>query len=81
MQSRYHKPDKILRRSAVTNKTPRQTQNFHPKTFNTDITFTDHEIKGPKYNLHPKKKNWIENPALEAETAISHLPLAPQTET
>jgi hypothetical protein len=30
--------------------------------------------KGPKYNLHAKKKNWIQNLTLEAETAISKLP-------
>jgi hypothetical protein len=30
--------------------------------------------KCPKYNLHIKPKNWIQNPALEAETTISHLP-------
>ena len=30
--------------------------------------------KGPKYNLHSKPKNRIQNLALEAETAISHLP-------
>jgi hypothetical protein len=30
--------------------------------------------KGPKYNLHDKPKGWIQNLALEAETAISRLP-------
>jgi len=30
--------------------------------------------KGPKYNIHTKSRNWIQNLALEAETAISHLP-------
>jgi hypothetical protein len=35
--------------------------------------------KGPKYNLHTKKKDWIQNLALETETAISQLP-PPQTE-
>jgi hypothetical protein len=30
--------------------------------------------KGPRYNLHSKKDNWIQNLALEAETAISQLP-------
>jgi hypothetical protein len=24
-----------------------------------------------KYNVHTKKKDWVTNPALEAETAIS----------
>ena len=30
--------------------------------------------KGPKYNLHTKEQNWIQNLALEVETAISQLP-------
>ena len=45
---------------------------------NTDIKFTDHEMtlleKGPKYNLHYKKRNWIQNLALEAETAKKNNP-------
>ena len=30
--------------------------------------------KGLKYNIHTKKKDWIQNLALEAETAITQLP-------
>jgi len=30
--------------------------------------------KGPKYNLHNKPRNLIQNLALETETPISHLP-------
>ena len=30
--------------------------------------------KGLKYNLHSKKKNWLVNLALEAETAVTQLP-------
>jgi hypothetical protein len=45
---------------------------------NTNIAFSNNETtflqKGLKYNLHTKKKNWIQNLALEAETAISQLP-------
>jgi hypothetical protein len=45
---------------------------------NTDIPFTEHEMnllhKGLKYNTHAKKKDWIKTLALEAETAINHLP-------
>ena len=45
---------------------------------NTGIAFYSKEIelleKGPKYNLHHKKKNWLTNLALEAQTAISLLP-------
>ena len=29
--------------------------------------------KGPKYNFYTKKKDWIQNLALETETAISQL--------
>jgi hypothetical protein len=41
-------------------------QDFHPKVINnTEITFTDHEMallqKGPKYKLHAKEKDWIQN--------------------
>ena len=56
-------------------------QNFYPRVINnTDIAFSEQELallqKGPKYNLHNKPKNWIQNLALEAETAIAHLPSA-----
>jgi len=30
--------------------------------------------KGPKFNIHTKKRNWIQNLALEAKTVISKLP-------
>ena len=30
--------------------------------------------KGPKYNIHAKEGNWIQNLGLETETAIAHLP-------
>ena len=30
--------------------------------------------KGLKYNIHTKRKNWIQTLALEAETAITKLP-------
>jgi len=43
----------------------------------TDIHISEPEMalqqKDPKYNLHSKPKNWFQNLALEAETAISHL--------
>ena len=45
---------------------------------NTDISFSNTEMsllqKGPKYNLHTKNRNWIQNLALKAETAITQLP-------
>jgi len=44
----------------------------------TDISFTKTEMallqKGPKYNIHAKERNWIQNLGLEAETAIAQLP-------
>jgi predicted metal-dependent RNase len=54
-------------------------QKFYPRVVNmTDISFSEPEMallqKGPKYNLHDKPKDWIQNLALEAKTAISHLP-------
>jgi hypothetical protein len=30
--------------------------------------------KGPKYNIHAKKKKWVQNVALVAETAITQIP-------
>ena len=53
--------------------------NFHPRVVNmTNISFSEPEMallqKGSKYTLHNKPKEWIQNFALEAETAISYLP-------
>jgi hypothetical protein len=58
---------------------PRRPQTFHPRLINnTDITFSKSETnllqKGFKYNLHSKPRKWIQNLALEAETAITQLP-------
>jgi len=58
---------------------PREHHTFYPRTVNnTDITFFNKETelleKGPKYKLHHKKKHWLTNLALKAETAISTLP-------
>ena len=75
---------KILNRkldhlSKTQNKTPHRTQTFHPRLINnTDIKFSKSETallkKDLKYNLHSKPRNWIQNLALEAETAITQLP-------
>jgi hypothetical protein len=59
--------------------TPHSTQSFYPRLINnTDILFSKNELnllhKGLKYNLHTKPKDWVQNLALEAETAITHLP-------
>lgn len=54
-------------------------ESFSPRIINnTDIVFSDDETallyKGLKYNLSLKEKYWIIYLALEAETAIGHLP-------
>jgi hypothetical protein len=58
---------------------PQQKHNFYPRVINnTDMPFSKCEMnllqKGLKYNLHTKQANWIQNLALEAETAIQSLP-------
>jgi hypothetical protein len=60
-------------------KTPNEHYNFYPRVVNnTNIPFTKNETtllgKGLKYNLH-NKKNLLTILALEAETAISSLPI------
>jgi len=62
-------------------KTPTPPNTFFPRVINnTSIQFTHNEQKllekGPKYNIHSRKKNWLTTLALEAETAITHLPLS-----
>jgi len=59
--------------------TPKEPVTFYPRVVNnTDIHFTRSETtllqKGLKYNIHEKNKNWLQNLALEAETAISLFP-------
>jgi hypothetical protein len=45
---------------------------------NTNIALSNDELallnKGPKYNLHFKRKNWLHTLAFEADTAITYLP-------
>jgi hypothetical protein len=73
----------------IHNLTKSQTENItnennhHPRVINTtDINFTQAEIqllsKGLKYNLHYRRKNWLETLALEVETAISNLDITEQ---
>ena len=79
-KAKYRILDRKLDHLAKTqNKTPHRTQTFHPRLINnTDIKFSKNETallqKGLKYNLHSKPRNWIQNLALEAETAITQLP-------
>jgi hypothetical protein len=55
---------------------------FHRVKNLSNVEFSAEEYsvlsKGLQYNLGQKRKNWIENLALEAETAISHLHLSKQ---
>jgi hypothetical protein len=51
---------------------------FHNRVENmSNVTFTGDEIqllnKGLKYNLHHKKKDWMETLTIEAETSITQL--------
>jgi hypothetical protein len=65
--------------------TSQQTKNqetkieFYPRVVNnTNIVLSNDELsllnKGPKYNLHSKRKNWLHTLAFETDAAISHLP-------
>jgi len=78
---KYETLDKKLQRlSQEQIKTPNEHHNFYPIVVNnTNITFTKNETalleKGLKYNLHNKKKNCLTILALEAETAISSVPI------
>jgi hypothetical protein len=70
---------KLNRPTQAQKKTPHNSHTFYHRLINnTDIHFLKSETsllqKGLKYNLHPKPKNWLQNLALEAETAITTLP-------
>jgi hypothetical protein len=70
---------KLLHLSQSQTRTPQEKLTFYPRVVNnTTIAFSDNEMsllqKGPKYNIHAKRHNWIQNLALEAETAITKLP-------
>jgi len=72
---------KLLNLSQKQIKTPSEQCSFYPRVVNnTDITFSDNGItllnKGLKYNLHHRKRHWLTDIALEAETAINLLPIA-----
>ena len=77
---RYKNMDNKLARLAqqqTQDKPPKHS--FYLRVVNmTDIPFSEPEMsilqKGPKYNLHSKPENWLQTLALEAETAITHLP-------
>jgi hypothetical protein len=81
IQSKYKNlDDKLYRLSQKQTKPPEKQLNFYPRVINsTQITFTKNEItlleQGSKCNLQNKKKEWLVNLALEAETAITLLPI------
>jgi hypothetical protein len=59
--------------------TPQEKHTFYPRVVNNiNISFSSSKMallqKGFKYNLHTKKENWLQNLALETETAITQLP-------
>jgi len=58
---------------------PNTNMNFYHRVVNkTNITFSNDELgllnKDLKYNLSKKRKQWISNLAMEAETAVTLLP-------
>ena len=80
LQPKYKNLDNKLNKLAQTQtKTPTDTHTFFPRVVNkTNILFSNNELKllekGPKYNIHSHKRNWLTTLALEAETSITHLP-------
>ena len=71
--------NKLQKLTQAQRTTPREHHTFHPRVINnTNIPFSNKEMrllqKGLKYNIHAKKKDWIQTQALEAETAITQLP-------
>ena len=79
-KTKYKTLDKKLKKLAQTQTmTPQKPHTFYARVINnTNIPFTNSKTallqKGLKYNIHSKKKNWIQNLALEAKTAITQLP-------
>ena len=80
IQRKYQNLDKKLKK-LIQSQTihPQQKHEFYPRVINnTKISFTQCEMtllqKGLKYNLHTMRENWIQNLALEAETALQKLP-------
>jgi hypothetical protein len=80
IHKKYQKLDTKLKKLAKDQTAIQQhNQSFYPRVINdTDIIFSKQEMamlqKGLKYNLHSKPKNWLQNLALEEETAIQALP-------
>jgi hypothetical protein len=84
VESKYRTIDKKIKKlSKVLTQSNEVQKFFYPRVNSrTDIEFSGNELtllnKGLKYNLSLRPKNWIKNLALEAETAITHLPYTEQ---
>jgi hypothetical protein len=86
IQQKYKNIDKKLqalknsqKQKQISKTSPLSSTKIYPRIINdTNIEFSQEELtllnKGLKYNLHFKHQNWITKLALEAETAITHLP-------
>ena len=78
LNKKVKKLTQIHESEKITMKTPTK---FHHRVINkTDINLSEQDIallnKGLKYNLNFRHSNWINRLALEAETAITQLPLS-----
>ena len=84
MKKKYKNIDDKSKKLVLTQaENPDTKIQFYPRVKNmTDIVFTDEEMillnKGLKYNLSYKRKHWIRNVALEAENAVTLLPVKEQ---
>jgi len=84
MENKYKDIDDKIKKLVLTQaENPDTKIRFYPRVIDmTDIVFTDEEMtllnKGLKYNLSYKRKHWISNLALEAENAITLLPVQEQ---
>ena len=75
--------DKISRLVSTQKETTENNTTFHPRVANkSNIPLTEEELgllnKGLKYNLDHKHRHWINNLALEAENAVTLLPVGDQ---
>lgn len=78
----HKKQQKIRDLSKQTTNTIHDNTNYNRVENHRNIQFTCEEIqllsKGSKYNLHHKRKKWIQTLALVAETALGHLDITDQ---
>ena len=80
IEKKYQSLDKKSKKLVQTqNQKPTARTEFYPRVVNkTEICFTEEELKllnyGLKYNINYKRKHWLSNLALEADSAITRLP-------